>query len=159
MDNTQITTARYSRGAHAGPTIVHVLLRRLLRRKLRRRVALASAFRPLEFHRVDSRLDWVERIERMRMTVDLGVYLADRPGYIEASWDHLNRLVMQLSDGRFMTLAGVTPYLATELRQCLMTDEWYPSRLERDCGGYCLQLRDTAGREIHVPARLVYLTD
>jgi hypothetical protein len=95
----------------------------------------------------------------MKMTVDLGDYLAGRPGHIEASWDHLNRLVMQLSDGRFMTLAGVTPYLPTVLRECLMTDEWHPSRLERDRGGYCLQLRDTAGREIHVPARLVYLTD
>jgi hypothetical protein len=158
MHNSQITTARETRGVPAGPTIVHVLLRRLLRRRLRRRAALTSAFRPLEFHRIDAQLDWVERIERMRMTVDLGVYLADRPGHVEASWDHLNRLVMRLSDGRFMTLAGVTPYLATELRQCLMTDEWSPSRLERDFGGYCLQLRDTAGREIHVPARLVYLT-
>jgi Arc/MetJ family transcription regulator len=159
MHNARITTPRETRGVHTEPTFVHVLLRRLLRRKLRRRIALTSAFRPLEFHRIDARLDWVERIECMRMTVDLSVYLSDRPGHIEASWDHLNRLVMQLSDGRFLTLAGVTPFLPTVLRECLMTDEWYPSRLERDCGGYRLQLRDTAGREIHVPARLVSLTD
>jgi hypothetical protein len=159
MQDTQTTIPRTTRGAHAGPTIVHVLLRRLLRRKLRRRLGLSSAFRPLEFHRIDAQLDWVETIERMRMAADLGDYLAGQPGHVEASWDHPNRLVMQLSDGRVMTLAGVTPFLPAVLRHCLMTNKWRPSRLARDYGGYCLLLRDTAGREIHVPARLVSLTD
>lgn len=136
-----------------------VLVRRARCRRMLTRLSLGSAFAPGDFHNLDLHLDRVDVTERRQLSHALTHYVSGEAGHVVFIWDQRDALVLQLSDGRVMTLAGVLQPTRRLVRQRAAQDQLRPQRLDRDDRWYRVVLRTDEGGEVQVPARMVSITD
>ncbi len=144
---------------YGAAALVDATLRRVRGRRMPERLSLDATLRTREFHSLDLHLDRVEMTERRRLRQDLMRYVSGEAGHVVGVWVQQDRVVLQLSDTRLMTLAGVLRPTRSVLRQHTAQDRLRPLRVaggERWCS---ILLRSDSGQEIDVSARTVTLTE
>jgi hypothetical protein len=139
--------------------ILFLAVHRIRRRRRTRRDPLSAVFPPLELRRLDAHLDRVGVRELERLTHDIVRYVDGKAGHVVVISDLPHgRIVLELSDGRLMTLNGVTRATRGLLQDRAVNDKLRPSRVDRDDRTCRLVLRAESGYEMNVSTRMVSLT-
>jgi hypothetical protein len=154
-----VTPVSYSLILFGAAALVEAALGRVRRRRMSERLSLDAAFRTREFRSLDLHLDRVEVLERRRLRQDLTRYVSGEAGHVVGVWVQRDRVVLQLSDKRLMTLAGVLRPTRSALRQHTAQDRLRPLRVAGGDRWCSVLLRSDAGDEIDVSARAVTLTE
>jgi hypothetical protein len=116
-------------------------------------------FRTREMRAFDAELNQVAANELDRLVRDVARYVAGEVGHIVVISDTARGgIVLQLSDGRLMTLNGIAQVTRGELLKRAANDKLRPAHLERDTLSWRLLLRGESGYELRLHTRLVSLT-
>jgi hypothetical protein len=138
-----------------------VLVSYAIRRQRRLRAGgsdpLLKAFSRRDLREFDARLDEVGRHERRRMDREIERYLTGAAGYVVRSYNSSLGLSLELSDGRRLTLNGVSHRTLPVLLARVAEDKLAPTYVDRDGLSYRLRFRGPAGTEIDIYARNVAL--
>lgn len=119
---------------------------------------MKQVFRRREFGRLDSHLEAVAQEERRRLEVELARYLAGRAGHVVVISPARNGVALELSDGRHLSLHGISPRMLERLNYCGLVDMLRPQSIDRDAFSYQLLFRGSRGTEIKIYARNIALT-
>jgi hypothetical protein len=143
----------------AGLIILVLAVRRIRRRRWARRDTLSAVFDPRELRRLDAHLDRVGVMELKSLTHDVVRYVEGEAGHVVVISDLPHgRIVLQLSDGRLMTLIGVTQATRGLLQYRAANDKLRPSHVDRDEVACRLVLRGDSGYEMNISTRMVSVT-
>jgi hypothetical protein len=118
---------------------------------------LSHVFKPDELRELDAHLDAIAREELLRLDATLMRYIAGEVGHVVVVSDSSHGIALALSDGRRMTLGGVSPGTRRRLLHRAAQDKLRPARIEREAFSYRLLLRSEAGAEIEFHTRSVAL--
>jgi hypothetical protein len=118
---------------------------------------LIHVFKPDELRELDAHLDAIAREELLRLDATLMRYIAGEVGHVVVVSDSSHGIALALSDGRRMTLGGVSRVTRRRLLQRAAQDKLRPARIEREAFSYRLLLRSEAGAEIEFHTRTVAL--
>jgi hypothetical protein len=118
---------------------------------------LIHVFKRDELREFDARLDAIAQEELLRLDASLMRYIAGEVGHVVVVTDYSHGIALALSDGRRMTLGGVSGVTRRRLRQQAAQDRLRPARIEREAFSYRLLLRSEAGAEIELHTRSVAL--
>jgi hypothetical protein len=119
--------------------------------------SLIQVFTPDELRELDAQLDAIAREELLRLDATLVRYIAGEVGHVVVVSDSSRGIALVLSDGRRMTLGGVSRVTRRRLLHRAAQDKLRPARIERDALSYRLLLRSEAGAEVEFHTRSVAL--
>ena len=118
---------------------------------------LSRVFKPAELRELNAHLDAIAREELLRLDATLMRYIAGEVGHVVVVSDSSHGIALALSDGRRMTLGGVSRVTRRRLLHRAAQDKLRPARIERETFSYRLLLRSEAGAEIEFHTRSVAL--
>jgi hypothetical protein len=118
---------------------------------------LSHVFKPAELRELDAHLDAIAQHELLRLDATLMRYIAGEVGHVVVVSDYSHGIALALSDGRRMTLGGVSGVTRRRLLHRAAQDKLRPARIEREAFSYRLLLRSEAGAEIEFHTRSVAL--
>ena len=118
---------------------------------------LIGVFKPDELRELDAQLDAIALEELLQLDATLMRYLAGAVGHVVVVSDSSQGIALALSDGRRMTLGGVSGVTRRRLLRLAAQDRLRPARIEREAFSYRLLLRGEAGAEIEFHTRSVAL--
>jgi hypothetical protein len=120
---------------------------------------LEQVFSPRELRRLNAELERVAAEERVRLAHDVDRYIAGEVGHVVIVSDQpRDVLVLMLSDGRLLTLNGVSRVARGLLLHRVANDRLRPSGVDSNVFSCHLRLRGDSGREMTVSTRTVSLT-
>jgi hypothetical protein len=119
--------------------------------------SLSHVFEPAELRELNAHLDAIAREELLRLDATLMRYIAGDVGHVVVVSDSSQGIALALSDGRRMTLGGVSRATRRRLLHQAAQDKLRPARIEREAFSYRLLLRGEAGAEIEFHTRSVAL--
>jgi hypothetical protein len=138
-----------------------VLAKRYRRRRGRKADPLTQVFGARELRKLDAHLDQIAVDELGRLVLEVGRYIAGEVGHVVVISDQPrdgDSIVLQLSDGRLMTLTGVARVTRGLLQHRAANDKLRPARVDRDAYSCRLLLRGESGYEMRIHTRRVFLT-
>jgi hypothetical protein len=118
---------------------------------------LFHVFKPDDLGELDAHLDAIAREELLRLDAILMRYIAGEVGHVVVVSDSSHGIALALSDGRRMTLGGVSRVTRRRLLHLAAQDKLRPARIDREAFSYRLLLRNEAGAEIEFHTRTVAL--
>jgi hypothetical protein len=118
---------------------------------------LKNVFEPNELRALNAHLDAIARDELLRLDAALMRYLAGEVGHVVVVSDASHGITLELSDGRLMTLEGISRLTRRRLLSRAAQDSLRPTRLERDAFSYRLLLCSEAGAAIECSTRRLVL--
>ena len=118
---------------------------------------LIHVFKRDELREFDAQLEAIAREELLRLDASLMRYIAGEVGHVVVVSDSSHGIALALSDGRRMTLGGVSRVTRRRLLHRAARDKLRPARIEREAFSYRLLLRSEAGAEIEFHTRRVAL--
>ncbi|MDQ1731610.1 MAG: hypothetical protein QOK10_1769 [Pseudonocardiales bacterium] len=140
----------------AGTT--YSVLTRYRRIRLGSRFDMVQAFGPKEFAEFDAQLEAIAREELRRLEDELVQYLAGQAGHVVVISRGRHGITLELSDGRRLSVRGVSHRTVELLNRCAQSDVLRPESFDRDAVLHRLLLRGLAGAEIEISARNIALT-
>lgn len=146
----------------AGPALIALAaMYRLIGRSQRRRRAtrqpLTKVFQPHELRELDAHLDEIAKEELRRLDANVQRYVAGEVGHVVTIWDSLYGIALGLSDGRWLSLGGVSRVTRRLLVSRAAKDKLHLTRVERDGISYRVFLRGEAGVEVEIYSRRIAL--
>jgi|tagenome__1003787_1003787.scaffolds.fasta_scaffold19815284_2 hypothetical protein len=118
---------------------------------------LSRVLKPDELRELDAHLDAIAQEELLRLDATLMRYIAGAVGHVVVVSSYSHGIALALSDGRRMTLGGVSGVTRRRLLHRAAQDKLRPARIEREEFSYRLLLRSEAGAEIEFHTRSVAL--
>jgi hypothetical protein len=120
---------------------------------------LEQVFSRRELRRLNAELERVGADERVRLAHDVDRYIAGDVGHVVIVSDQpRDVLVLMLSDGRLLTLNGVSRVARGLLLHRVANDRLRPAGVDSNVFSCHLLLRGDSGREMTVSTRTVSLT-
>ncbi len=133
------------------------LIKTSRRRSSAARDPLTQVFQRHELRELDAHLDVIAEEELRRLDANIARYVAGEVGHVVVIADCRHEIALLLSDGRRMSLGGVSRAMRRFLVHHAAQDRLRPTHVERDGLSYRLLLRSEAGVEVEVYPRRVAL--
>jgi hypothetical protein len=118
---------------------------------------LAQAFPAREMRELDAHLEEIALHELLRLEREVARYLTGTVGYVVTISKSTHGIALDLSDGRRLTLAGVSSRTLQLLIRRTSEDMLLPAHVHRDVFSYRLRLRGRAGADFDIHARKIAL--
>ena len=129
----------------------------MLSRFRRRADPLRQVFGGHGLREFDEHLEGIAADEKHRLHVQVVRYIASDVGHVVGVWDSREGVALGMSDGRRLTLGGVSHLTTRLLVHRAVEDKLRLGRVELDGFSYRLLLRGEAGALMEIYARRVAL--
>jgi hypothetical protein len=129
----------------------------MISRSPRRADPLRRVFGARELREFEAHLQRIAAEEKLRLHANVLRYIASDVGHVVGVWDSREGVALGMSDGRRLTLGGVSHLTTRLLVHRAVEDKLRLARVELDGFSYRLLLRGEAGAHMEIYARRVAL--